>query len=440
MFSKIFRCAHLLYLGIGLLNGCISPSENYSVKSIPVIDDGWARNSVNTVIFRKNALFTHDSIQFIGFYDAQQNLVLGKRRLGSSEWVIEKSPFKGNARDAHNSISLIVDQSGILHVAWDHHNTPLRYARGKSAHSLQLSKELPMVGQLEPSISYPEFYHLPQGGLLFFYRDGGSGNGNLIINRYDTKKKSWKRLQSMLIDGEGERNAYWQATVDRAGTVHVSWVWRASPDVASNHDLAYAKSRDGGQTWERSDGTAYSLPITASSAEYIRKIPQQSELINQTSIAADADGNPYVISYWKPAGSDVPQYHLAYHANGTWQSKNLEFRSTAFSLSGVGTKAIPISRPQIVLDEKRAHVIFRDAERGNKISVASSKIGVLTNWELHDLTEEGFASWEPTFDPVVWSEFKTMHLFVQKVNQVDSEGLSELSSSPISVLEWKPVN
>ena len=37
--------------------------------------------------------------------------------------------------------------------------------------------------------------------------------------------------------------------------------------MASNHDLAYARSRDGGLTWETSDGRPYTLPITAAFLE-----------------------------------------------------------------------------------------------------------------------------------------------------------------------------
>ena len=45
--------------------------------------------------------------------------------------------------------------------------------------------------------------------------------------------------------------------------------------VETNHDLCYARSLDGGKTWQRSDGTAYQLPITAATAEIAWKIPQK---------------------------------------------------------------------------------------------------------------------------------------------------------------------
>ena len=35
-----------------------------------------------------------------------------------------------------------------------------------------------MMGSLENVVSYPEFHKSTIGDLYFFYRDGGSGNGN----------------------------------------------------------------------------------------------------------------------------------------------------------------------------------------------------------------------------------------------------------------------
>jgi hypothetical protein len=40
-----------------------------------------------------------------------------------------------------------------------------------------------------------------------------AGGGDLVLDRYDPQTRRWERLQDRLIDGEGERNAYWQATV-----------------------------------------------------------------------------------------------------------------------------------------------------------------------------------------------------------------------------------
>ncbi len=336
----------------------------------------------------------------------------------------------------------MVDGEGYLHVTWGHHNQPLNYCRSISPGSLKLGDKLPMIGVKENKVTYPEFYKMPSGDLLFFYRDGESGNGNLVLNRYGTKNKKWIRVQDNLIDGEGKRNAYWQIAMDAKGTLHMSCVWRESPDVASNHDLCYARSKDGGVTWEKSSGEKYNLPITLNTAEYACKIPQQSELINQTSMFADENGHPFIATYWRNQNSTIPQYHLVYNINGQWQTDDLAFRKTAFTLSGTGTKSIPVSRPQIVAYQQKnkmaVALIFRDEERGSKVSIGVNSDLKNSHWVIKDLTTTSVGNWEPTYDTELWKDKKVLDLFVQKTIQVDGEGQANAGPQPVQVIEWKP--
>jgi hypothetical protein len=293
-----------------------------------------------------------------------------------------------------------------------------------------------MTGRDEGSVSYPEFHRLADGALLFLYRDGGSGRGNLVLNRWDPASARWSRVHDNVLGGEGQRSAYWQAAVDDAGTVHLSWTWRETPDVASNHDIAYARSRDGGGTWEDSAGRGYALPITAGTAEYAARIPQRSELINQTGMAADGAGRPYIATYWRKEGETVPQYRIVYRSDAGWRTLDLALRHTPFSLSGLGTKAIPIARPQLVVDRAGTHaqLLFRDVERGSRVSAASVDIAK-GSWTLRDLTDYPVGAWEPNIDP---RRDGKVHVFVQAVRQADGEGLARGAPSMVRVLEWQP--
>jgi hypothetical protein len=414
----------------------------WELPRIVPIADGWSKNSINATIFRRNSIVSHENEQVVAFYDPAGDVMLARRQLGSAKWEIRKTRYKGNCTDAHNSISIMVDGDGVLHIAWDHHGTPLRYCRSVKSGSLELTDPLPMTGKHENQVTYPEFHRLPNGHLLFAYRDGASGRGNLVLNHYDTKTKQWTKLHYNLISGERQRNPYWQMTVDSSGVIHISWVWRETPDVASNHDLCYAKSLDGGRTWRRSNGSVYELPITAATAEYAWKIPPKSELINQTSMCADARGRPYVATYWRPEGSPAPQYMVVYHDGASWKAAQVAKRTTPFTLSGTGTKRIPVSRPQIVADSAgrrtRVYVIFRDEERGHRVSVAVSDDLSRGRWSVLDLRRESMGMWEPSFDTELWARSKVLHLFLQKVGQGDAESLENMPPQPISVLEWKP--
>lgn len=425
---KTFGAAALAFFAVGL---------SAQVRLVP-ITEGWAKNQVNTVIFRKNSVTSYRDHQYVAFYDADSNVLIAKRRLDSTKWALTKTGFSGNTADAHNSISVAVDGRGFIHLAWGNHNTKLNYARSARPENLEVFNRSSLIGTKEERVSYPEFYSAPSGDLFFFYRDGASGNGDLVINRWDSNGQTWLRVQDKLIDGERQRNAYPQITVDRKGSIHVSWVWRETPDVATNHDLCYARSDDGGKTWVKSSGEKYQLPITAATAEYIYKIPQKSGLINQTSMTADEKVRPYIATYWRDTDSLVPQYRVVYFDGKTWKMSQVGDRKSAFSLSGGGTKRIPIARPQIVADRGRVSIVFRDEDRGSKISIATTDNIGSAEWKITDLTETSVGMWEPSFDNERWRTRNELDLFVQRVGQGDGEKLEDFAPQMISILEWRP--
>lgn len=403
------------------------------------VDSGWADTSVNTVVFRKNSIVSDSLMQYVSYYNKDGLVAMASRPLQRDSFRVVLTEFKGNVYDAHNSISLSIDSNRLLKIAWDHHNTPLKFASGLVNGVPYFGKMHPLTSRNESKVSYPEFYKLPGNRLLFLYRDGSSGNGNLVVKRYDGNKHMWTDLHFNLISGEGKRNAYWQACVDYKGTIHISWTWRETADVASNHDICYAKSTDGGETWQRSDGTKYQLPITESSAEYVIRIPINSELINQTSMTADDNNQPIIASYWRAANETAPQYHVVYYDGFVWKDINGGFRKTAFSLSGMGTKLIPIARPQVIAwgtgKKRRVALVFRDVERGSKLSIASCLVSKPHKWVISDYTDENLGAWEPSYDIELWKRTKQLHLFVQHTEQGDGEKTVAISPQPIRIFE-----
>lgn len=399
------------------------------------VGKGYSGTSVNTTVFRNNSVVTHGDEQYISFYDAEGFLVLGKRKLNSVQWTLSRTQYKGHVEDAHNVISMMVDGDGYIHVAFDHHGHRLNYCKSVAPFSLKLGAKEPMTGVDESNVTYPEFYRLAGGDLLFVYRSGSSGRGNLVMSRYDVKAGKWLRVQDVLIDGEDKRNAYWQLYVDERGTIHLSWVWRETWNVETNHDLCYARSYDNGATWYKANGTRYELPIRCGNAEYACRIPQGSELINQTGMSADAGGSPYIATYWRSPDSDVPQYRIVWHDGQAWHSRQVSDRKTPFSLKGGGTKMIPMSRPRMVVDGGEIFYIFRDGERGNRVSLAYAKDVADGKWRFFDLTDFPVDAWEPSYDTELWKRNRQLHLFVQRTKQGDGERTVAFKPQSVYVLE-----
>jgi len=423
----------ILIIALFFLNSC--------KIGISTIGDAWSSNSINAVKFRKNAVTTFKDYQFVAYYNQEGYLVLAKRHINNSTWKVYTTSFKGNIKDAHNSISIAIDGDGYLHVSWDHHDTFLKYAVSTEPLGLKLGAIIAMTGFQEDRVTYPQFYNLPNRNLIFFYRSGKSGRGNLVINSYDIATKKWSQLQANLIDGEELRSAYWQACVDNSGTIHLSWVWRETWEVETNHDLCYARSKDGGLTWEKSTGEKYNLPITLKTSEYAWKIPQKSNLINQTAMVADKNGNPFIVTYWEE--NNITQYQLVYLEKNIWKKVNTDFRTTTFTLGGGGTKSIPISRPDIVLDDSgnttKVGILFRDEERGNKVSLAYSDLKGQSSWKVKDLSKFSVGQWEPNYDVSLWKKSKELDIYIQNVIQLDQEGVSEKEASKVKILSIKDV-
>lgn len=411
-----------------------------AIKIVPTGGTGWAKSSVNAAIFRTNSVITHGDTQYIAFYDGVGNVVLGKRKTGANQWELRTTQYKGEAKDAHNSISLGVDGQGILHMVWDLHNQKLRYVCNTEPGSLELTEEMPMTGSKETRVTYPQFYAMPNGDLMFLYRDGSSGNGNSMLNRYDVETGQWMAVAHPLVAGGGQRNAYMNTlAIDSKGGIHISWCWRDTPDVATNHDICYAYSSDQGKTWQKSTGEKYSLPITIDNAEVVLAVPKNSELINQTSMTVDAADRPLIVTYWRDQNSEVPQFRLIWNDGTKWQASQVGNRTQGFRLSGGGTKRIPISRPLVIAGKQNdVHVIFRDEECGNGISVASSSDANHKQWQVQDLLTQMVGAWEPTYDPAIWKRDQKLNLFLQRVGQGDAETLENVPPQDVAILEWTP--
>lgn len=433
--TKVIKRIGLL-IGLGIV-WCTTlyAQNNFSNVRLVEVGKGYSQTSVNTTVFRNNSLVTQGDEQYISYYDAEGFLVLGKRKLDSEQWTLHRTQYKGIVKDAHNIISIMLDGDGYIHVAFDHHGHKLNYCRSIAPYSLVLGEKIPMTGVNEEDVTYPEFYTLAGGDLLFAYRSGASGRGNLVMNRYSVEDKKWTRVQDVLIDGENKRNAYWQLYVDEQGTIHLSWVWRETWLVETNHDLCYARSSDNGVTWCKSDGEKYQLPIRLENAEYACSIPQNSELINQTSMSADASGNPYIATYWRDADSDVPQYRIVWNDGKKWQNRQVSERKTPFSLKGGGTKMIPVSRPRIVVESGEIYYVFRDEERGSRVSLAHTNNVANGKWVTTDLTDFPVDAWEPSHDTELWKQKRRLQLFVQHTKQGDGEQSVEFEAQPIYVLD-----
>ena len=283
-------------------------------------------------------LLTHPPSQFVAFYDADRRMTVAARSLDSDEWKFVHLP-ENLGWDSHNGIVMVVDGEGCLHLAGNMHVHPLKYFRTRKPLDIDTFERVPsMVGSNEDRVTYPRFLSGPQDELLFTYRDGKSGSGNQIYNVYDLEKRAWRRLLDRpLVDGRGQMNAYFDGPRKGPdGFYHLCWVWRDTPDCATNHDLSYARSPELVH-WETSSGTPLSLPITFETAEVVDPVPPGGGAINgNAKIGFDTQNRP-VIAFHKYDENGITQLYNARVEDGTWrihQSSDWDYR---WEFSGGGS-------------------------------------------------------------------------------------------------------
>lgn len=321
--------------------------------------------------------------QFVGYYDANRQLTVAQRT-GRSPWNFYKvDSWQG--WDSHNYIRMALDEEGHLHVMANMHADRLEYFRMRHPYLVRSLERVSTLGEpeIETRMTYPIFTYDDQGKLVFKYRSGGSGNGLDFYKKYDVSTKSWSSLHGgPLLDGEGLMNAYpSQPALGPDGNFHMIWVWRDTPDAATNHDISYARSRDLA-TWEDSNGKPFKLPLTLGNSEIVDPIPAFGGTLNGANrLAFDSENRP-VLSYFKFDENGDTQVFVArkdgegwkVRAVTDWQGFRWEFGgggSLGESKAGVG----PITVEDggllgvVAVREKQAYKIFVNEKTLERVRV-----------------------------------------------------------------------
>lgn len=283
-------------------------------------------------------LLTTPEKQYVGYYDAERNMVVASRKLDAKTWVYQILPTK-IAWDSHNYVTMALDSAGHLHVSGNMHGVPLIYFRTEKSGDITSLKSVKMTGELENRVTYPRFFTDNQNRLIFTYRHGGSGNGINLYNRYDPETQEWSRLMDTpLFDGKGQRNAY-PIGPSRGpdGMFHVHWVWRNTPDCATNHHLSYARSRDLIE-WESAFGEKIELPIRFDQkALIVDPIPSGGGIINGGHRQEFDSENKPVLVYHKSDAKGNMQIYAARPDGEKWIHRDLTDWKHPISFSGGGS-------------------------------------------------------------------------------------------------------
>lgn len=351
-------------------------------------------------------LKTHEGRQYYAYWTHAGQLVATARDLPDGEWARNRTGIEIDARNGHWTPSVGIGPDGHIFLNYNTRDSTIRWRRSTYPEDISSfgAEREGMTGQNESSVTYLEFTRLLDGTLLVGYRDGQSGAGNWMLNRWNTRAEAWEPVHHPLIDGAWNGNEYnsymWNLVQSDDGMLHYFFCWRETGNVQTNGDLSYARSIDGGETWEKSDGSRYDLPITYGSAEIVDPIPENSNLINQGWASYDPRNNAPHVAYYRDDQNDVTQVFHAFLDDGEWITEAATDRTTNVRLGGPGVVASPIGRMGIVVgDDGDVHILTRDFENGSWPLLVEKLDG---EWQTSVLYKRNMAWSDVHIDPHRW--------------------------------------
>lgn len=335
----------------------VSESQTKSeIVHSEAIDNVWSAHRI------KPYLLTKGEHQFVAYFDANRQMTVAHRVIGKPWRYYKVDSYLG--WDSHNYVTMELDKLGNLHVMGNMHGDPIEYFRTTVPYQIRsLQRVNIMVDKdVEQRMTYPVFMLNEKKQLIVKYRDGGSGNGNEIYNMYDTKSKKWSKLhQNKFLDGEGKMSGYFEGPVKGPdGNFHLIWVWRNTPNAATNHSLSYAKSKDL-LIWTDSNGRALDLPITLDQSEIIAPVPPFGGMINgNVKIGFDKNKTP-IVTYHKYDESGNTQIYVTRKEGMAWKSYQIsDWQDYRWDFGGSGSLGkFPIS--------PYAAEVLNDKELGVKV-------------------------------------------------------------------------
>ena len=248
--------------------------------------------------------------------------------------------------DAHRNPTILIDGDGIITVFFGAHFHPTRVVKSTGAYDISEWTAAAPIGE---KTSYPQPWELTPGEIFVSYR---SSPPAWCYRKSTDGAESWSR-EAKLIDFLG--TSIYAVTIAETGPfprkIHMAWsrMGGGTPEEirtkalwARRYNVYYARSDDGGKTWQRSDGREYELPIDEPRAEKV--FDSRTHGIWLKDIQLDSRGAPYLLfidadvtTYrctWKVAKpsaagwaiSDVAQSDHMYDAGGLLILSDDDFR------------------------------------------------------------------------------------------------------------------
>lgn len=422
-------------------------------------------SAINGLAFQQDAVHTALGWQYVAYYDSRRHVAVARRHLPKGAWEsIHFMDYDFKSIDAHNVISLgICEQDGTIHLAFDHHVSPLHYRAsrpGVATHPGDIKWDTSLFGPIHQDleagkpivITYPRFWSTKNGGLQMNYRRGSSGSGDSMLVDYNPATGTWTNTRQ-IDSGTGNfqdelgpnnhRNAYPNGyDYDATGRLHTTWVWRENSQ-GSNHDLNYDYSDDGGKTWFTDSDQPIVGPASIDTPGLVvEHISRRQGLMNNHAQAIDSQNRIHAVMWyststttltakgtelWGPP-ADRRYHHYWREAAGKWHDDLLPW--------------VAGSRPRLFVDDHDNLILIYgrlsidESMQGGIYSPGDLVIAVATaknrwlDWKIA-VEEMGPFINEMLGDPTRWKAERILSVMVQQTPRTLG------TPSPLRVIDYR---
>lgn len=270
------------------------------------------------------SLLIRDGWFFIAYYGTDRFLRVAWRYGTSDPWQYQQLPEQVEW-DAHNRVVLGMDEAGCIHLSANMHAVALNYYRTEEPFDPTTFVQITTLvdAEAERRVTYPVFFNLDDGTLIFRFRLGVSGNSVIYFYAYDAASRTWTMLSGgPWLSGEGVRGVYPSfGPVPRAdGLWFAGYLWREDNPVETAHDVCATYTRDF-ISWQYSNGVEAAVPLTLANSEIVAPVPAGSGLAG-SGAAWDQSGRP-LVTYLCRDNAGQSQIHVARLQRGRWVSRQL---------------------------------------------------------------------------------------------------------------------
>ena len=314
----------LMRLGVALF-GLSFIQAAVAISSTLVSKNGSERATVGD----GNKIVSYQGMTHLVYQDISNEGYLNQVRSynhKTKEWA---DPYTlGHGVDNHARPILTIDYSGYLHVVLSGHNSPVEWRRSLRPNDSSAWTVPVKVGEG----TYPVILCDRDDKLYLTMRANNHAGVDFFAK---PPNGPWSKKSRIVKNAEEYREAYgafhMQMALDREGALHAVIDFYEGQDQVGrgiHQAVCYAKSRDGGVSWEKADGTLIATParpedmdtLARNTRTRIEHLPRPE--IRNDGIVVNSKGQPLIFytSHSKAPGQMIvatPSH------NGKWRQQNL---------------------------------------------------------------------------------------------------------------------